>query len=191
MAVEGKSLLSHPKSFKDGAHQSKSDKFYRFHNDYGHTTEEYRHLKNEIKQLAQNEYLQEYICWEKARSTRLYQKYETDKDKISKNISPEPLSKEIPSSSTGGKSKVNDLPRKGVIRMIVGGPIGGDSQRARKTQIRETSGVAIKEVMDVEPAEDTPLFNSDMKNHVNLGRPIMMPWPSPPCWLIMKFGVSS
>ncbi|KAK4385835.1 hypothetical protein Sango_2707500 [Sesamum angolense] len=35
-----------------------------------------------------------------------------------------------------GKTEVNDLPRKGVIRMIVGGPVGGDSQRARKTQER-------------------------------------------------------
>ncbi|KAL0421277.1 UNVERIFIED_CONTAM: hypothetical protein Slati_3150600 [Sesamum latifolium] len=31
-----------------------SDKFYRFHDDYGHTTEECRHLKNEIKRLIQN-----------------------------------------------------------------------------------------------------------------------------------------
>ncbi|KAL0286929.1 UNVERIFIED_CONTAM: hypothetical protein Sangu_2716400 [Sesamum angustifolium] len=33
-----------------------------------------------------------------------------------------------------GNAKVTDPPRKGVIRMIAGGPIGGDSQRAMKAQ---------------------------------------------------------
>ncbi|KAL0415958.1 UNVERIFIED_CONTAM: hypothetical protein Slati_3427700 [Sesamum latifolium] len=33
MAVEGKCLLSRPRSYKDGSRQPKSDKFYRFHND--------------------------------------------------------------------------------------------------------------------------------------------------------------
>ncbi|KAL0433515.1 UNVERIFIED_CONTAM: hypothetical protein Slati_2685800 [Sesamum latifolium] len=68
MAV-GKNLLSRPRSYKDGPRQPKSDKFYRFHNDYGHTTEECRHLKSEIERLIQNRYLQEYVCWEKARDS--------------------------------------------------------------------------------------------------------------------------
>ncbi|KAL0402093.1 UNVERIFIED_CONTAM: hypothetical protein Slati_4239200 [Sesamum latifolium] len=72
MVVEGKDLLSRPRSYKDGPRQPKSDKFCRFHNDYGHTTEECRHLKSEIKRLIQNDYLQEYVCWEKARGTRPY-----------------------------------------------------------------------------------------------------------------------
>ncbi|KAL0411341.1 UNVERIFIED_CONTAM: hypothetical protein Slati_3723800 [Sesamum latifolium] len=67
MVVEGKGLLSRPRPYKDGPQRPKSDKFCRFHNDYGHTTEECRHLKNEIKRLIQNNYLQEYVCWEKAR----------------------------------------------------------------------------------------------------------------------------
>ncbi|KAL0449072.1 UNVERIFIED_CONTAM: hypothetical protein Slati_1463600 [Sesamum latifolium] len=68
MAVEGEGLLSRPRSYKDGPRQPKSDKFCRFHNDYyGHTTEECRHLKSEIERLIQNGYLQEYVCWEKAR----------------------------------------------------------------------------------------------------------------------------
>ncbi|KAL0433384.1 UNVERIFIED_CONTAM: hypothetical protein Slati_2672700 [Sesamum latifolium] len=72
MAVEGKGLLSRPKFYKDGPQHPKSDKFYRFHNDYGHTKEECRHLKNKIERLIQNGYLQEYICWEKARCTVMH-----------------------------------------------------------------------------------------------------------------------
>ncbi|KAL0448383.1 UNVERIFIED_CONTAM: hypothetical protein Slati_1394700 [Sesamum latifolium] len=49
MTVEGKGLLSRPRSYKDGPQRPKLDKFYRFHNDYGHITKEYRYLKSEIE----------------------------------------------------------------------------------------------------------------------------------------------
>ncbi|KAL0448051.1 UNVERIFIED_CONTAM: hypothetical protein Slati_1933000 [Sesamum latifolium] len=69
----------------------------------------------------------------------------------------------MPRSSITGKAEVNDPPRKGVIRMNTGGPAEGDSQRARKAQIRETYGTSIKEVMDVESANDTPLIQFDQE----------------------------
>ncbi|KAL0449397.1 UNVERIFIED_CONTAM: hypothetical protein Slati_1496100 [Sesamum latifolium] len=47
--------------------------------------------------------------------------------------------------------------------MIVGGPAGGDSQRARKAQVREAYETAVKEVMDVEPAKDAPLIQFDQE----------------------------
>ncbi|KAL0445603.1 UNVERIFIED_CONTAM: hypothetical protein Slati_1688200 [Sesamum latifolium] len=61
MAVEGKGLLARPRSWKEGPQRPQSDKFCHFHNDYGHTTEECHHLKNEIERLIQNGYLQESI----------------------------------------------------------------------------------------------------------------------------------
>ncbi|KAL0438929.1 UNVERIFIED_CONTAM: cytochrome [Sesamum latifolium] len=51
MAVEGRDLLSRRRSYKDGPRQPKSDKLCRFHNDYGHTIEECRHLKSEIERF--------------------------------------------------------------------------------------------------------------------------------------------
>ncbi|KAL0405953.1 UNVERIFIED_CONTAM: hypothetical protein Slati_3909200 [Sesamum latifolium] len=163
MAVEGKGLLSRPRSYKDGPRQPKSDKFCRFHKDYGHTTEECRHLKREIEQLIQNEYLQEYVCWEKTRGIGPYEKYETDKCKEVKNPNPRSPSKDMPRTSMMGKAEVNDPPRKGVIRMIAGGPAGGDSQKARKAQVREAYGTIVKEIMDVEPANDAPLIQFDQE----------------------------
>ncbi|KAL0445385.1 UNVERIFIED_CONTAM: hypothetical protein Slati_2261200 [Sesamum latifolium] len=132
MVVEGKGLLSRPRSYKDGPRQPKSDKFFRFHNDYGHTTEECKHLKSEIERLIQNGCLQEYVCWEKARGTGPYQKYETDRGKEAKNPSPRSPVKDMPMTSMMGQAEASDPPRKGVIRMIAGGPAGRDSQRARK-----------------------------------------------------------
>ncbi|KAL0428293.1 UNVERIFIED_CONTAM: hypothetical protein Slati_3004100 [Sesamum latifolium] len=58
MAIEEKGLVTRPRSWRDTPQRPKSDKFYHFHNDYGYTTEEYRHLKNEIERLIQNGYLQ-------------------------------------------------------------------------------------------------------------------------------------
>ncbi|KAL0462937.1 UNVERIFIED_CONTAM: hypothetical protein Slati_0181300 [Sesamum latifolium] len=132
MAVEGKGLLFRPRTYKDGPRQPKSDKLCQFHNDYGHTTEECGHLKSEIERLIQNGYLQEYVCWERARGTGPYQKYETNKGKEVKNPSPGSPVKDMPRTSMMGRAEVNDPPRKEIIRMIAGGPIGGDSQRARK-----------------------------------------------------------
>ncbi|KAL0409359.1 UNVERIFIED_CONTAM: hypothetical protein Sradi_1870300 [Sesamum radiatum] len=51
MAVEEKGLITRPRSWRDTPQHPKSDKFYHFHNDYGHTMEECRHLKNEIERL--------------------------------------------------------------------------------------------------------------------------------------------
>ncbi|KAL0410492.1 UNVERIFIED_CONTAM: hypothetical protein Slati_3638900 [Sesamum latifolium] len=47
--------------------------------------------------------------------------------------------------------------------MITGGPIGGDSQRARKAQVREAYGTTVKEIMDVKPANDAPLIQFDQE----------------------------
>ncbi|KAL0288706.1 UNVERIFIED_CONTAM: hypothetical protein Sradi_7091900 [Sesamum radiatum] len=134
MAVEGRGLLSRPRLYKDGPRQPKSDKFCRIHNDYGHTTEEYRHLKSEIERLIQNGYIQEYVCWEKARGMGPYQKYETDQSKEVKNPSPGSPVKDMPRTSVMRKAEASDPPRKGVIRMFTGCPVGGDSQRTRKAQ---------------------------------------------------------
>ncbi|KAL0430755.1 UNVERIFIED_CONTAM: hypothetical protein Sradi_0701500 [Sesamum radiatum] len=42
--------------------------------------------------------------------------------------------------------------------MIAGGPSGGDSHQTRKLQVREAHHVSIKEVLEVETMEDTPLI---------------------------------
>ncbi|KAL0451873.1 UNVERIFIED_CONTAM: hypothetical protein Slati_1165400 [Sesamum latifolium] len=153
MAVEEKGLITRPRSWRDTPQRPKSDKFYRFHNDYGHNTEECRHLKNKIERLIQNGYLQEYVCWEKARGTGLYQKKDGDK-----TSNPERSSREGAKQTSGSKGENDDIPRKGVIRMIAGRPSSGDSHQARKSQVREAHQISIKEVLDVETMEDAPLI---------------------------------
>ncbi|KAL0289534.1 UNVERIFIED_CONTAM: hypothetical protein Sradi_7071100 [Sesamum radiatum] len=70
-----------------------------------------------------------------------------------------------------GKAEVNDLPRKGIIWMIASVPDGGDSQRARKAQVRKAYGTTMKEIMDVEPANDAPLIQFDQEEQNGPGIP--------------------
>ncbi|KAL0383836.1 UNVERIFIED_CONTAM: hypothetical protein Slati_2534900 [Sesamum latifolium] len=42
--------------------------------------------------------------------------------------------------------------------MIAGSPVGGDSHHVRKTEVRKAHDVTIKEVLDLEAMEDTPLI---------------------------------
>ncbi|KAL0433814.1 UNVERIFIED_CONTAM: hypothetical protein Slati_2715700 [Sesamum latifolium] len=137
MSVKEKGLITRPRSWRDTPQHPKSDKFCRFHNDYGHTTEECRHLKNEIEKLIQNGYLQVYVCWERATGAGLYQKKEGDKAREIRAPNPGRPAREGAKQTSGGKVDNNDIPRKGVIRMIAGGPFGGDSHQARKSQVRE------------------------------------------------------
>ncbi|KAL0378381.1 UNVERIFIED_CONTAM: hypothetical protein Sradi_3143600 [Sesamum radiatum] len=70
----------------------------------------------------------------------------------------EPLPKETPRPLIGRRSEANDPPRKDVIQMIAGGPIGGDSHRAGKPQVQEAHKATLKKVLDVETLEDTLLI---------------------------------
>ncbi|KAL0402119.1 UNVERIFIED_CONTAM: hypothetical protein Slati_4241800 [Sesamum latifolium] len=158
MAVEEKGLITRPRSWRDTPQRPKSDKFCRFHNDYGHTMEKCRHLKNKIERLIQNGYLQEYVCWERARGTGPYQKKERDKAREITALSPGRSSREGAKQTSGSKEDNNDILRKGVIRMIAGGPSRGDSHQARKSRAWEAHQTAIKEVLDIETMEDAPII---------------------------------
>ncbi|KAL0303127.1 UNVERIFIED_CONTAM: hypothetical protein Sradi_6180800 [Sesamum radiatum] len=158
MTIEEKGLIARPRSWRDTPQRPKSDKFYHFHNDYGHTTEECRHLKNKIERLIQNGYLQEYVCWERARGTGPYQKKEGDRAREIRAPSPGRPSRKRTKQTPGSKEDNNDIPRKGIIRMIAEGPSGGDSHQARKSQVREAHQISIKEALDIETVEDAPII---------------------------------
>ncbi|KAL0434516.1 UNVERIFIED_CONTAM: hypothetical protein Slati_2785900 [Sesamum latifolium] len=49
--------------------------------------------------------------------------------------------------------------------MITGGPIGGDSHHARKAEVRRAYNETIKEVLDVEIAEDAPIIQFGKVEH--------------------------
>ncbi|KAL0445714.1 UNVERIFIED_CONTAM: hypothetical protein Slati_1699300 [Sesamum latifolium] len=94
----------------------------------------------------------------KARGTGPYQKREGDKAKETRTASPERSLREGAKQASRSKGETNDIPQKGVIRMIAAGPSGGDSHQARKSQVRKAHDIFLREVLDVEAMEDTPLI---------------------------------
>ncbi|KAL0294003.1 UNVERIFIED_CONTAM: hypothetical protein Sradi_6908200 [Sesamum radiatum] len=88
-----------------------------------------------------------------------------DKGKEVKDPNPASPVKSVPKTSMIGRTEVNDPSRKRITRMITGGPADGDSQRARKAQVREAYGIKMKEITDVEPAGDTPLIQFNQEEH--------------------------
>ncbi|KAL0434616.1 UNVERIFIED_CONTAM: hypothetical protein Sradi_0169500 [Sesamum radiatum] len=144
MAVEGKALLARPRSWRDRPQRPQSDKFCRFHNDYGHTTEECHHLKNKIERLIQNGYLQEYVCRRKPGDGSI-SKERSRKAEEPRGANQEALPRENPQAGMKEKTDADNVPRKGIIRMITGGPVGGDSHHARKAKIRRAHSETITE----------------------------------------------
>ncbi|KAL0295856.1 UNVERIFIED_CONTAM: hypothetical protein Sangu_3181100 [Sesamum angustifolium] len=61
-----------------------------------------------------------------------YQNWEDDKANEAKALSPDSFAKESAKHASSSRAETNDPPPRGVIRMIVGGPAGGDSHQARK-----------------------------------------------------------
>ncbi|KAL0406480.1 UNVERIFIED_CONTAM: hypothetical protein Slati_3961900 [Sesamum latifolium] len=62
VVAEQQGLISQwPRKMQDNPKRLKSDKYYHFHRDMGHTIEECYHLQNEIEKLIQRGYLKEYI----------------------------------------------------------------------------------------------------------------------------------
>ncbi|KAL0405725.1 UNVERIFIED_CONTAM: hypothetical protein Slati_3886400 [Sesamum latifolium] len=49
--------------------------------------------------------------------------------------------------------------------MIAGGSSGGDSYQVRKSQVREAHNISLREVLDVEAMEDTPLIQFGRAEH--------------------------
>ncbi|CAA0824985.1 Unknown protein, partial [Striga hermonthica] len=126
-----------PRTRKDGPTKPKSNMYCRFHKDYGHNTDECRHLKNEIERLIKAGHLKEFVYKDRERTSR--------RGKRSKS----------PHKRARTPDK-EELPQKrGVIHMIFGGPTDGDSNRARKAYARGHHGKT--EVQQVE--EDGPVMN--------------------------------
>ncbi|KAL0462756.1 UNVERIFIED_CONTAM: hypothetical protein Slati_0163200 [Sesamum latifolium] len=103
-----------PRKMKDNPKRLKSDKYCRFHWDRGHTMEECHHLKNEIEKLIQCGYLRQYI----------------NQGQGSQPQAPMPV--QPPND--------DNLPTAGVIAVISGGPVRGDSANARKALVRAARG---------------------------------------------------
>lgn len=134
--------------------QPQSDKFCKFHNEYGHYTNDCRNLKMTIEKLIQEGELLEYVRKEAGALKR--RKEETTVD----------VSKE---SDRAHQSK--GPTSKGVIHMIHGGPLGEASNRSRKAYIWEAKSQERHHVFEIESEVSMPEISFGEKDALPMLHP--------------------
>ncbi|CAA0840081.1 Unknown protein, partial [Striga hermonthica] len=135
-----------PRSRFEGPIQPKSRRYCRFHKDYGHTTEDCWHLKDEIERLIRAGHPKEFVYQDKGRKNEKrrcredsVERSEEDDDENARGgrygrkrdeEKRRRESREREREGDGGQVK------RGTIYMISGGPTDGDSNNARKGHVR-------------------------------------------------------
>lgn len=128
-----------------------SEKFCKFHNDYGHTTNDCCNLKIAIEKLIQEGELLEYVRRESGQPKRRKEDEEG-----------RPPEKES-HGEVSGKS--------GVISMIYGGPVGGDSNQSRKAHFQKIQMLERHEMLKVEGGIPQPEISFRVKDDRSLVHP--------------------
>ncbi|CAA0824412.1 Unknown protein, partial [Striga hermonthica] len=130
-----------PKRFTDPI-RPRSDIYCRFHRDYGHTTENCRHLKDEIERLIRAGYLKEFVYQDRAegkgrRRCQEDSEERSDRDEEGGDGDGRDGRGKKPRRDGDKGGHGGEAPMKrGTIYMIFGGPTDGDSNRARKEHAR-------------------------------------------------------
>ncbi|CAA0824202.1 Unknown protein, partial [Striga hermonthica] len=123
----------------EGPTKPRSNKYCRFHRDYGHNTEDCRHLKDEIEHLIRAGHLKEFVIRDRPRGKERRRCREdsvarSDKDDDRED---EPRRERRRRQNDGREEQRDEMPAKrGTIYMISGGPTDGDSNNARKGHVR-------------------------------------------------------
>ncbi|KAL5548830.1 hypothetical protein UlMin_004061 [Ulmus minor] len=109
--AEHRGIFNYPPGIRTPANKRDNTKYYRFHRDTGHTTEECRVLKDEVERLIQRGQLREYVRGANQQPRQPAQ----------------PVARPQPQDN-------HDLE----VRTIMGGPATGETNRARKNYARQS-----------------------------------------------------
>ncbi|XP_073151889.1 uncharacterized protein [Henckelia pumila] len=134
-------LTQRPPWTEKGPRNRESDKYCHFHNEYGHTTEDFRQLDQEIERIIQQHseikiilIRQEGYSPNRRQRGRSRQRARTQEDFNRPN-------QDQPREDRAHQRPAP--PTRGIINMISGGPTDGDSNRARKTSSRKLINMEI------------------------------------------------
>ncbi|CAA0824383.1 Unknown protein, partial [Striga hermonthica] len=117
----------------------RSDIYCRFHRDYGHTTENCRHLKDEIERLIRAGHLKEFVYHDRVKGKgrrRCRDDSEERSDRDEEGGDGDGRGKKPRRDGDKGGHGAEAPMKRGTIYMISGGPTDGDSNRARKEHAR-------------------------------------------------------
>ncbi|CAA0843037.1 Unknown protein, partial [Striga hermonthica] len=116
---------------RSGKAPVKGDPYCRYHRDYGHWTNHCKELKDEIERLIRAGHLKEFVVQDRGKKD--------DTEGVDRKRRPE---------EQGERAL-----KRGVIHMIAGGPTDGDSNAARKANLR-ADWESVAEVQIVQPIPD-------------------------------------
>ncbi|CAA0806497.1 Unknown protein, partial [Striga hermonthica] len=142
--IDGKEV-TWPRSRFEGPTQPKSRRYCRFHKDYGHTTEDCRHLKDVIEHLIRAGHLKEFVYQDKVRGKekrgcREESIERSDEDEEDPRGGREGRKRDEGKRRRGSRERerqgVGGQVKRGTIYMISGGPTDGDSNNARRGHVR-------------------------------------------------------
>ncbi|CAA0840482.1 Unknown protein, partial [Striga hermonthica] len=144
-AMEQKMLskdVTWPKIRFTGSTRPRSDIYCRFHRDYGHTTENCRHLKDEIERLIRAGHLKEFVYHDRVKrkgrrrcredSEERSDRDEEGDDRDGRDGQGKKPRRDGEKGGQGGEALV----KRETIYMISGGPTDGDSNNSRKEHAR-------------------------------------------------------
>ncbi|XP_012842286.1 PREDICTED: uncharacterized protein LOC105962516 [Erythranthe guttata] len=113
-AIEKRADLRWPRTARGAPRRDPTlGTFCRFHNEYGHTTDDCAHLKDEVERLIRDNKIGDFVKIDSPRG----QKREAQFGNPPRAPPPPPA------------------PKRGYIQMISGGPTGGDTHRARRRHL--------------------------------------------------------
>ncbi|XP_012835182.1 PREDICTED: uncharacterized protein LOC105955922 [Erythranthe guttata] len=113
-AIEKRADLRWPRTAHEAPRRDPAlGTFCRFHNEYGHTTDDCAHLKDEVERLIRDNKIGDFVKIDPPRG----QKREAQFGNPARVPPPPPM------------------PKRGYIQMISGGPTGGDTHRARRRHL--------------------------------------------------------
>ena len=117
MQIKDDPSLKWPKKMKGDPNKRNRNKYFRFHRDHGHDTDECFDLKQQIKNLIRQGKLRNF----------LERDYKDEKLKLKVKVKVEEWSR----------------PQLGEIRMIIGGGSTGQSSKSRKTYLKVVQNVQL------------------------------------------------
>ncbi|KAL0303488.1 UNVERIFIED_CONTAM: hypothetical protein Sradi_6216900 [Sesamum radiatum] len=132
MMVEKLNLLQWPQHTRFTPARKYSNKYCKFHREKGHDIEDCYQLKDEIERLVRQRYFKEY---------KLHRGGSVDRkigNRRTRSRSRSPNRFRSREEDKREKMSRENVPVKGMINTIAGGPGGGDSRRARKQLERIT-----------------------------------------------------
>ncbi|CAA0834933.1 Unknown protein, partial [Striga hermonthica] len=143
--IDGKDV-TWPRSRFEGPTQPKSRRYCHFHKDYGHTTEDCRHLKDEIERLIRAGHLKEFVYQDKGRRKEKRRCREDSVERSEEDDDEDTRGGRDGRKRDEGKRRRGSREReregdigqvkRGTIYMISGGPTDGDSNNARRGHVR-------------------------------------------------------